>query len=165
MREQWWDEERFDGDFFSVRSPGTADPRNWSHREAFNWFHRQDGKIVGLWKWSEAALSSDEGKTWSRPVKCPTLQMTGAKISGRKTTDGRYALVYNPNLDDDHRWPLAIVTGDDGILFDHMPVSPGRGAAAPIRRQVQRLRLAIQPLRRGRKRPHAGSRSVGHLQH
>jgi hypothetical protein len=120
MREQWWDEERFDDDFFSVRSPGTSDERNWDHREAFNWYHRKDGKVVGLWKWSEAALSSDEGKTWSRPVKVPTLRMTGAKISGRKTSDGRFALIYNPNFDDDHRWPLAIVTGDDGVLFDNM---------------------------------------------
>jgi hypothetical protein len=120
MREQWWDEERLDGDFFSVPYPGSSASRNWMHREAFNWFHRKDGKIVGLWKWSEAALSSDEGKTWSHPVKCPTLQMTGAKISGRKTSDGRYALIYNPNMDDDHRFPLAIVTGDDGILFDQM---------------------------------------------
>src|SRR5580704_7585578 len=120
MREQWWDEERLDDDFFSVRSPGNADARNWDHQEAFNWYHRKDGKLVGLWKWSEAALSADEGKTWSRPVKVPTLQMTGAKISGRRTSDGRYALIYNPNLDDDHRWPLAIVTGDDGILFDNM---------------------------------------------
>lgn len=120
MREQWWDEERLDDDFFSVRTPGNRDPRNWYHQEAFNWFHRKDGKLVGLWKWSEAALSSDEGKTWSRPVKVPTLQMTGAKISGRKTSDGRYALIYNPNMDDDHRWPLAIVTGDDGIIFDNM---------------------------------------------
>jgi len=120
MREQWWDEERLDDKFFSVRSPDNLDPRNWNHQEAFNWYHRKDGKIVGLWKWSEAALSSDEGKTWSRPVKVPTLQMTGAKITGRRTSDGRYALIYNPNLDDDHRWPLAIVTGDDGILFDNM---------------------------------------------
>lgn len=120
MREQWWDEERLDDPFFSVRTPGSRDPRNWFHQEAFNWYHRKDGKLVGLWKWSEAALSSDEGKTWSRPVKCPTLQMTGAKISGRRTSDGRYALIYNPNIDDDHRWPLAIVTGDDGILFDNM---------------------------------------------
>jgi hypothetical protein len=113
MREQFWDEEfSFEGDFFSVKSHGS--------QEAFNWFHRKDGQLVGLWKWSMAALSSDEGKTWSRPVKLRTLQMTGAKISGRRTSDGRYALIYNPNIDDDHRWPLAIVTGDDGILFDHM---------------------------------------------
>jgi hypothetical protein len=113
MREQFWDEEElFESDFFAVRSRG-------SH-EAFNWYHRKDGKLVGLWKWSMAALSSDEAKSWSRLVKVPTLQMTGAKISGRKTSDGRYALLYDPNVDDDHRWPLAIVTGDDGVIFDNM---------------------------------------------
>jgi hypothetical protein len=112
MREQWWDEERLDDNAFSVKT------RN--QRQAFNWYHRKDGKLVGLWKWSLAALSSDEGKTWSTPVKVPTLQMTGAKISGRKTSDGRFALIYNPNLDDDHRWPLAIVTGEDGVTFDNM---------------------------------------------
>lgn len=112
MREQWWDEERLDNDAFS--------PRTRTQRQAFNWYHRKDGKLVGLWKWSMAALSEDEGRTWSDPVKMPTLQMTGAKISGRRTSDGRYALIYNPNIDDDHRWPLAIVTGDDGILFDNM---------------------------------------------
>jgi hypothetical protein len=112
MREQWHDEERLDDDAFSVRTR--------SQRQAFNWFHRKDGQIVGLWKWSMCALSADEGQTWSTPVKVPTLQMTGAKISGRRTADGRYALIYNPNIDDDHRWPLAIVTGDDGVIFDNM---------------------------------------------
>jgi hypothetical protein len=113
MREQFWEEEElYEGDFFSVKSHGS--------QEAFNWYHRKDGKLVGLWKWSMAALSSDEGKTWSQPVKVPTLQMTGAKISGRKTSDGRYALLYDPNVDDDHRWPLAMVTGNDGVIFDNM---------------------------------------------
>jgi hypothetical protein len=112
MREQWHDEEHLEDDAFS--------DKNLDHPEAFNWYHRKDGKLVGLWKWSKAALSDDEGKTWSTPVRMPTLQMTGAKITGRRTSDGRYALVYNPNLDDDHRWPLAIVTGEDGILFDNM---------------------------------------------
>lgn len=112
MREQWWDEEHLDDDAFSAKAR--------DQRQAFNWYRRKDGKLVGLWKWSLAALSADEGKTWSDPVKVPTLQMTGAKISGRRTGDGRYALVYNPNLDDDHRWPLAIVTGDDGVVFDDM---------------------------------------------
>src|SRR5271170_4453410 len=80
MREQFWDEEQlFEGDFFSVKSHGL--------QEAFNWYHRKDGQLVGLWKWSLAALSSDEGQTWSKPVKVPTLQMTGAKISGRRTSD------------------------------------------------------------------------------
>jgi hypothetical protein len=112
MRQQWYDEEHLDDDAFSSR--------NLVKTQAFNWFHRKDGKLVGLWKWSLAALSDDEGQTWSDPVKVPTLQMTGAKISGRRTSDGRYALVYNPNVDDDHRWPLATVTSDDGVLFDNM---------------------------------------------
>lgn len=112
MRMQWFDEEGLDNDAFSIRTR--------TQPQAFNWFHRKDGTLVGLFKWSMAALSTDEGKTWSDPVKVPTLQMTGAKISGRATADGRYALIYNPNLDDDHRWPLAIVTSDDGITFDDM---------------------------------------------
>src|SRR5262249_17767748 len=113
MREQWWDEEHLDDpSFFSVRSRGS--------QEAFTWYHRQDGKLVGLWKWSMAALSDDDGKTWSRPVKGPTLLMAGAKISGLKTSDGRYSLIYNPYPDGYHRWPLAIVTGDDGIKFDNL---------------------------------------------
>jgi len=112
MREQWWDEEHLDDDFFSVRSRGS--------QEAFNWYRRRDGTIVGLWKWSMAALSSDEGKTWTKPVKVPTLVMAGAKIWGQKTGDGRYALIYNPVNDGWHRWPLAIVTSDDGVIFDNM---------------------------------------------
>jgi hypothetical protein len=123
MREQFWDEEQLDDPFFSVRSIRSKD--RMQGQEAFNWYHRKDGKLVGLWKWSMAALSSDEGKTWSRPVKCTTLRMTGAKLSGRQMSDGRYALIYNPNVDDDHRWPLAIVTGDDGIIFDNMLVVQG----------------------------------------
>lgn len=115
MREQWWDEEHTNvGDFFAVKSTGS--------QEAFNWYHRKDGKLVGLWKWSMAALSSDEGKTWSKPVKCPTLVMAGAKITGRRTSDGRYVLIYNPAeaYDGYHRWPLAIMTSDEGIVFDDM---------------------------------------------
>ncbi|MFO1019971.1 MAG: exo-alpha-sialidase [Planctomycetales bacterium] len=117
MRQQWWDEEHLDDDAFAAAA--------LEKRQAFNWYHRKDGKLVGLWKWSLAALSSDEGKTWSNPVKVPTLQMTGAKISGRRTSDGRFALIYNPNLDDDHRWPLAIVTSEDGVLFDNMLCTHG----------------------------------------
>ncbi len=129
MREQWHDEENLEDDAFSAK--------NLEHNEAFNWYHRKDGKLVGLWKWSKAALSADEGKTWSTPIRMPTLQMTGAKISGRRTSDGRYALIYNPNLDDDHRWPLAIVTGEDGIVFDNMLYLQGE---VPTRRFAGRYK-------------------------
>jgi hypothetical protein len=123
MREQWSEEEYLDEELFAFKTKGKL--------EAFNWYHRKDGKLVGLWKWSMAALSSDEGKTWSTPVKLPTITTAGAKISGRRTADGRYALIYNPFEDNDHRWPLAIVTSDDGILFDDMLCVHGE---VPVRR-------------------------------
>ncbi|MGE3315742.1 MAG: hypothetical protein AB7O26_11570, partial [Planctomycetaceae bacterium] len=81
MTEQWYDEEHLGDDAFATEAR--------KKKQAFNWFTRKDGKMVGLWKWSFAALSDDGGKTFSTPAKVPTLQMTGAKISGRRTSDGR----------------------------------------------------------------------------
>ena len=88
--------------------------------EALSFYHRKDGKTVALWKWSMAALSSDEGKTFSKPVKVPTIVMDGAKMWGQRTDDGRYAIVYNPTRHGEHRYPLAVITGDDGIVFDEL---------------------------------------------
>jgi hypothetical protein len=107
---QWWEEDRSQDGFYTV----AAD------LEAPSVYHRKDGLAVALWKWSHGALSTDEGKSWTQPVKLPTLLMDGAKVWGQRTRDGRYALVYNPINDTNNRWPLAVVTGDDGIHFDHM---------------------------------------------
>jgi hypothetical protein len=76
--------------------------------------------VVGLWKWAKAALSADEGRTWSPVAELPSLTMAGAKVWGQRTSDGRYALVYNPNPSNTYRWPLAVVTGGDGRTFDEM---------------------------------------------
>ena len=46
--------------------------------------------------------------------------MAKAKVWGQCTPDGRYALVYNPTLDNRHRWPLALATGEDGTAFDQL---------------------------------------------
>ena len=110
MTLQWWDEDRGPKGFYPVKKAG----------EALCWYHREDGKIAALWKWSLCGLSEDGGESFSNPVKVPTLTMDGAKIWGQRTSDGRYALVYNPTVHSEHRYPLAIVTGDDGILFDDM---------------------------------------------
>lgn len=88
--------------------------------KAFCWYHLDDGSCVGLWKFSLAAVTEDEGKTWSSIVRVPSLVMNGAKVWGQKTSDGNYALVYNPSRDGNHRWPLAVVTGNDGLHFDRM---------------------------------------------
>ena len=43
--------------------------------QALSYYHRKDGQVVALWKRSKAALSADEGTTFSAPVKVPTLRM------------------------------------------------------------------------------------------
>lgn len=109
---QWWEENRDwpEDDFFAIRGAG----------EAFNYYQLPDKRLVGLWKQSRVSISKDNGKTWE-PVKIsPSLVMSGGKIWGEKTADGRYALCYNPNTDSCHRWPLAVVTSDDGIVFKDM---------------------------------------------
>lgn len=110
MTLQWYDEDPGPVGHYPIKSDV----------EALSYYHRKDGKVVGLWKWSFAALSSDEGKTFSTPVKLPTITMDGAKIWGQRTDDGRYAIIYNPTVHGEHRYPLAVATGDDGILFDHL---------------------------------------------
>ncbi len=93
--------------------------------QALSYYHRKDGKVVALWKRSKAALSDDEGTTFSTPVKVPTLTMAGGKQWGQRTDDGRYAICYNPIEMDEHRFPLVIITGDDGAIFDNMLLVQG----------------------------------------
>jgi len=120
---QWWEEDRSKDGFY----PDFGD----TLLKAFSYYHRPDGAVVGLWKSAYAALSRDDGRTWSAPVKVPTIAVAEAKSWGQRTPDGRFSILYNPRRDNRHRWPLAIVTGDDGINFDNLltvqgEVSPRR---------------------------------------
>jgi hypothetical protein len=85
---------------------------------ALCFFHRKDGVLVGIGKQGFVIVSKDDGKTWSEPVRPPTLVTGNAKVWGQKTADGRYALVYNPHPME--RFPLVIVSSDDGITFGGM---------------------------------------------
>ncbi|WJH33864.1 exo-alpha-sialidase [Paenibacillus sp. CC-CFT747] len=111
---QWWEEDRSPDGFYAVEG-GTA----------FNHYRLPNGEVAGLWKHSLTAFSADEGKTWSVPERAPSLIMAGGKIWGERTSDSRYALVYNPSPIGNHRWPLALVTGEDGLAFDEMLVVHG----------------------------------------
>lgn len=115
MTFQWYDEDNGLDGFYNHKKAG----------QALSYYHRKDGKVVALWKKSLTALSSDEGKTFSQPVKVPTLVMSGGKQWGQRTDDSRYALSYNPIEQTQYRFPLVVVTGDDGILFDHMLLIQG----------------------------------------
>ncbi|MGR3810290.1 hypothetical protein [Jiulongibacter sp. NS-SX5] len=110
MTLQWYEEDNGDDGFYAFKKS----------EQAFNWYHRNDGKIVGLWKKSYAALSEDGGHTFSDPVKVPTFVMSGGKVWGQRTEDGKYAISYNPIDQTQYRFPMAINTSNDGILYDNL---------------------------------------------
>jgi hypothetical protein len=111
---QWWDEDQGLDGFYSITEAGSA----------FNYYHRKDGRITGLWKRSLCAVSED-GEHFSKPVRSKTFIMAGGKMWGQATEDGRYAVCYNPIELDEYRYPLVVVTGDDGIIYDNMLLVQG----------------------------------------
>ena len=115
MTFQWFDEDNGADGFYHGKQ-GV---------EALSYYHRKDGKVVALWKFSSAALSGDEGKTFSPVAKVPTLVMSGGKQWGQRTSDGRYAICYNPIDNSEYRYPLVIISGDDGIVYDNMLLVQG----------------------------------------
>jgi hypothetical protein len=116
---QWREEDRSEDGFYTAPGPSSK-ALSASHPilQAPAVYHRKDGKAVVLWKSSWAALSADEGKTWSTPVELPTVVTGTAKTWAQRTDDGRYAMVYNPAKT--VRWPLAVATSDDGVIFDNL---------------------------------------------
>jgi len=107
---QWWDEDRGLDGFYPIAEAGSA----------LSFYHRRDGKVVALWKRGMCAIAEDDRALFSKPVKAPTIVVDGAKMWGQRTSDGRYALVYNPTTHSEHRYPLGIITGEDGIIFDNL---------------------------------------------
>jgi hypothetical protein len=111
-RQQWWEEERSTDGFYTIAADGEFSC------EAFDWYTRADGKIVGLWKHGYASISTDGGNSWAEPKKIPSIITAGAKTWGQKTNDGRYAMAFNPHVE--WRYPLAVITSDDGYTFSDM---------------------------------------------
>jgi len=85
---------------------------------AFCFFHRKDGALVGLCKRGWVIVSTDEGKTWSPPAQPHSIVTGMSKEWAQPTPDGQYALLYDPQLKD--RFPLVVLTSDDGITFNNM---------------------------------------------
>lgn len=110
---QWWEEDRAKDGFFNI-NPGELEPK------AFNFFKRPDGVTVGIWKHQITALSADDGQSWTAFALSKSLMTNGAKTWGQKTEDGIYALVYNHSATRRNRWPLVVMTSNDGHSFDNM---------------------------------------------
>lgn len=109
VTQQMWEEERLDTDFFT--QPGA---------EAISYFTRPDGDVVGLYKNSIVTKSSDRGETWTEKEVDYSLETATGKVWGQKTKDGRFALAYNPTTDSAHRWPIAVISSDNGRDFDDL---------------------------------------------
>ncbi|MDQ3812573.1 MAG: exo-alpha-sialidase, partial [Armatimonadota bacterium] len=88
--------------------------------KALCFFRRADGTLVAVGKKRWVTISRDNGITWSQPVRPPTLITNMGKVWGQRMPSGQYILAYNPHLQ--LRYPLVVVTSDDGITFSNMRV-------------------------------------------
>ena len=138
MTLQWWEEDRATDGFYTIQLDG-AQPK------ALSFCHRPDGVVLGVWKAQLAALSADEGRTWTRLVKCPTILECNAKTWVQRTDDGRYALVYNHSATRRNRFPLVVMTSEDCHAFDHMLVL--HGEVPPMRYEGIHKNLGPQYVR------------------
>ncbi|KDN56521.1 exo-alpha-sialidase [Flavobacterium seoulense] len=117
--QQWVEEADRDDELIPLQKP----------YKAFSYYHLPNGNVVGLWKHALTSVSKDGGKSWEyMPLRAPGFVNSNAKIWGQKTSDNRYATIYNPS---EYRWPLAISTSDDGLnykdlLLVHGEISPMR---------------------------------------
>ncbi len=107
--QQWWEEERLDKEFFTCTGG-----------RAMSWYTLPDGRIMAVFKDSLTSCSQDGGRHWSPLRPSLSLETASGKVWGQKTPDGKYALAYNPSPDGAHRWPLAVMWGDDGEDFYHL---------------------------------------------
>lgn len=106
---QMWEEERLNTEWFT--QPGA---------EAISYYTLPDGDVMGLYKNSIVTKSTDQGTSWCEKQVCYSLESATGKVWGQKTADGRYALAYNPTTDSAHRWPIAVITGENGQDFDDL---------------------------------------------
>jgi len=107
-----------------VEETDKKDPLIPLHKDykAFNFYHLPDGRVVGLWKNALTGISKDEGKTWGAVTRAPKFVNSNAKIWGQKTSDGKYATVYDPS---EYRWPEGISVSSDGLNYTNLLLLQG----------------------------------------
>jgi hypothetical protein len=108
MTQQWNEEADRDDPLITLKND----------YKAFNFYHLPDKRVVGLWKHALTTISDNEGKSWKyNPLRAPGFVNSNAKIWGQRTSDGKYATVYNPS---EFRWPLAVSVSDDGLNYKNL---------------------------------------------
>ena len=87
------------------------------------WWNLPDNSQVALFRdnggghYLYRSFSTDNGRSWSTPVQTDFPDAT-SKIFGMRLSDGRYALVSNPNPL--KRDPMTLALSDDGLVFNRM---------------------------------------------
>lgn len=108
MTQQWNEEADRDDPLITLKND----------YKAFCYYHLPDKRVVGLWKHALTSISDNEGKSWKyNPLRAPGFVNSNAKIWGQRTSDGKYATVYNPS---EFRWPLALSVSDDGLNYKNL---------------------------------------------
>lgn len=107
--QQMWEEERLNTEWFTQ-----------PQAEALSYYTLPNGDILGFYKNSIVTKSTDGGLTWSEKEVDYSLETSTGKVWAQKTSDNRYALCYNPTTDSAHRWPIAVITSDNGQDFDNL---------------------------------------------
>jgi hypothetical protein len=93
------------------------------HAEEPYWLILPDNNLVAFFRDNKRsgflfrAFSTDNGRTWSKPVRTNFPDAT-SKFIGLRLKDGRYVLVSNSNPK--KRDPLTIAVSDDGLVFNKM---------------------------------------------
>jgi hypothetical protein len=103
---QWWEEDRSEDGFYSVSG------------RALSYFTRPDGKVVGIWKNAQVSITDDAGRSWTRTGFAPGFPRNGSKYWAQQTSDGRFAIAFNPTSRLRH--PLAVTVSEDGRHFDNL---------------------------------------------
>ena len=125
---QWWEEDRSDDGFYLLNPgdvPGSAAfsatiSTSKGSGKAFNYFHRKDGAIIGLWKNKYSSLSKDNGKTWSKISRNESLLTDGAKTWAQKTKDDKYVVIHNQSATSRNRYPMTSMTSSGGEIFSDL---------------------------------------------
>jgi len=138
---QWWEEDRAADGFYPIDPELMAEVAP----EAPCFCHRPDGVVLGIWKRRWAALSPDEGRTWTKFGRCRTLMTCGAKVWVQQTEDGKYALVYNHSATRQNRFPMVVMTSEDCHSFDNMLALDGE--VPPMRYQGLHKNIGPQYIR------------------
>lgn len=125
VTQQWREEHGYRDESIGFplfeKDPNGDNPSNTPFEKAssFCFYHLNEDSVVGLWKQGNVGRSDDGGKSWCIQYE-PSFVTSGAKSWGQKTADGRYAIAYVNSLSSEHRYPLAVVTSDDGIRFSDL---------------------------------------------